>query len=111
MQTRTFSLIFMVFTMASLNAYAATKHPHTYSQSELQAMDTNRDAMVTKDEFLSYSEATFNEMSINNGVLMLHKRASKPAEGNASSMNNQPMGTTNGKEEVNERDAVNGKKY
>lgn len=113
MNKLTYSLMLptLALAMVTLNAHAATKYPRSYTQAELQSMDTNHDAMVSKEEFLAFSEASFKQMPLSNGVLMLNNQSGKHVEGNSSSMNNQPIGTTSGKDQVNERDAVNGKKY
>lgn len=105
----------------ALSANAATKMGMHHSQAELRAMDTSKDSMVSKDEFLAYHETMFNKMQLTNGMISLKAKAgasSKPADAassstgdDASSMNNKPIGTTTDNPNVNDKDAVNGKSY
>lgn len=97
--------------MSAVTAQAATKHPRYYSEAELHTMDTNHDAMVSKDEFLAYSEASFNKMQLTDGMIILRNKSASKAQQNESSMNNKPIGTTTENPNVNARDSVNGKHY
>ncbi len=92
---------------------AATKHPAHYSEAELKSMDTNQDNMVSKDEFLAYSELSFNKMKLTDGMISLKGKAKvkQTKSDETSSMNNKPIGTTTDNPNVNERDAVNGSNY
>lgn len=107
-------LLSTVITAFAVPASAATKHSSHYSESELKSMDSNKDSMVSKDEFLAYSELSFGKMKLTDGMISL-KGKSKPNKSKSvddeSSMNNKPMGTTSDNPSVNERDATNGKSY
>lgn len=102
----------MIGTFA-ISANAATKNPAHYSESELRTMDTNKDSMVSKDEFMTYSETAFSKMKLTDGMISLKgkSRVNKTNTDDTSSMNNKPIGTTTENPNVNERDAVNGKSY
>lgn len=102
----------MVGTFA-VSAMAATKQASHYSESELKSMDSNKDSMVSKDEFLAYSELSFSKMKLTDGMISLKGKAksSSKSTDDESSMNNKPIGTTSENPNVNERDAVNGKNY
>lgn len=97
------------------SAVAASKQNKHFSESELKLMDTNRDNMVSKDEFLSYNELSFDKMKLTDGMIMLkgktNTNSSAKSVDDESSMNNKPIGTTTENPSVNERDAVNGKNY
>jgi hypothetical protein len=97
----------------AVSAIAANKHGTNYSQLELNAMDTNKDSMVSKDEFLAYNELAFSKMKLTNGMISLKSKAKTNSKStdDESSMNNKPIGTTTENPNVNERDAVNGKSY
>lgn len=97
----------------AVSVNAATKHPAHYSEAELKTMDTNQDSMVSKDEFLAYSELSFNKMKLTDGMISLKgkAKAKQTKSDETSSMNNKPIGTTTDNPNVNERDAVNGNTY
>ncbi len=97
--------------LCAATAHGASKHPRYYSEAELHTMDTNHDAMVSKDEFLAYSETSFNKMQLTDGMIILKGKPVNKAEQNESSMNNKPIGTTTDNANVNARDSVNGKQY
>lgn len=100
----------------AVSATAATKQATHYTESELKSMDTNKDGMVSKDEFMAHSEMAFGKMKLTDGMISLKNKSksnsstSKPAD-DASSMNNKPIGTTTDNPTVNERDATSGKTY
>jgi hypothetical protein len=101
-----------VFATSAMAATIANKH---FSEAELKLMDTNKDNMVSKAEYLSYNEKAFNKMQLTNGMIMLKGNSksniSNSSMDDESSMNNKPIGTTSENPDVNERDAVNGKSY
>lgn len=98
----------------AVSASAATKQASHYTESELKTMDTNKDNMVSKDEFLAYNELAFSKMKLTDGMISLKSKANSnnsKSEGDKSSLNNKPIGTTTDNPRVNERDAVNGENY
>ena len=97
----------------AVSATAATKQASHYSESELKSMDSNKDNMVSKDEFLAYSELSFSKMKLTDGMISLksNPKSSSKNPDDESSMNNKPIGTTSENPAVNERDAVNGKTF
>ncbi|HEY0563102.1 MAG TPA: hypothetical protein VGD04_07225 [Methylophilus sp.] len=115
-------IISVIVGTCALTANAATKMGMQHNQAELRAMDTSKDSMVSKDEFLAYHETMFNKMKLTNGMISLKGKldsSTKPADAanptnpsdDASSMNNKPIGTTTDNPAVNDKDAVNGKTY
>lgn len=86
----------------------APKQSMQCSQSEMKKMDSNKDSMISKDEFLTYQEQAFDKMKQTDGMVSLKDSKSKS---NADSLNSKPMGTVTDNPEVNTRDAVNGKSY
>ncbi len=80
-------------------------------------IDGNHDGKISKEEFMSYHEQKFEHMKQADGMIDV-KEMRYPAKPvpmsdapNNSSMNNKPLGTTNGNDAVNPKDAGNGKKY
>lgn len=105
----------IIATTFATSAVAASKTNKQFSEAELKMMDTNQDSMVSKDEFMTYNELSFNKMKLTDGMINLKSNAKsnttvKPA-GDDSSMNKKPIGTTSENPSVNDRDAVNGKSY
>lgn len=109
----------MIVGTFAVSATAATKQATHYTESELKSMDTNKDGMVSKDEYMAHSEMAFGKMKLTDGMISLKNKSksnsstsstSKPAD-DASSMNNKPIGTTTDNPTVNERDATSGKTY
>lgn len=103
----------MIGTFA-MTVSAATHYANQYNESELKSMDTNNDNMVSKDEFLAYSEMAFSKMKLTNGMISLKNKNNSSETDNhdyESSLNDKPIGTTKDNPRVNKRDAVNGKKY
>jgi hypothetical protein len=78
------------------------KHDMSNKDNQMKMMDTNNDGMVSKDEYMTFHEETYNNM--------------KPGEGGISyksSMNNKPIGTTtgvskNGSVDVTKEGPING---
>lgn len=105
----------IVASTLAVSSFAASDYQKQYSEAELITMDTNKDSMVSKAEFLSYSELVFSKMKLTDGMIGLKSKAksntSTKSGENTSSMNSKPIGTTTGSPDVNERDAVNGKNY
>jgi hypothetical protein len=105
----------MVIGTFAMTASAATHYANQYSESELKSMDTNNDNMVSKDEFLAYSEMAFSKMKLTNGMISLKNKDTNSSKADnhdyESSLNDKPIGTTKDNPRVNKRDAVNGKRY
>lgn len=74
----------------------------TLGKNEMKAMDTNRDGVVSKDEYMMFQEKAYQDMKPgDNGISY------------KSSMNNKPIGTTtgvseNGSVDVTKSGPING---
>jgi hypothetical protein len=85
--------------------------------SNMKMMDTNHDGMLSKEEYMAYHEQQFGKMKQTDGLVDLNAGKSMPSNSmknkgdNNNSMNNKPIGTTTDNPNMNERDAVSGKKY
>lgn len=66
----------------------STKKSNTMSNSnkEMQLMDVDNNGMVSRDEYMNFHESTYGKMPQNENGGVSYK----------SSMNNKPIGTTNG---------------
>lgn len=100
--------LLLLISCYSLNA-AAEMHPvKDCTINEYQSMDGNKDGMLSKQEFMKFQEQHFDRIKQKDGMLSVKKM---DKEGNDSSMNNKPIGTTTDNPTVNDKDAVNGSKY
>lgn len=71
-------------------------------------MDSNKDGMVSKQEFMQFQERRFDKMKQKDGMVSLDQL---DTDSQNRSMNHKEMGTTSNNPNVNARDAVNGNKY
>jgi hypothetical protein len=101
--------VMLLISAFTLSAQAATKQHMQCGEEGLKNMDTNKDSMISKEEYLAYHEQAFDKMKLTDGMISL--KAKKMESDHDSSMNHKSMGTTSGKDNVNKRDAVNGESY
>jgi hypothetical protein len=87
--------------LGSSTACAVITNPDDISDSK------NKDVPSQVDQQKSTSDNTQDKMKSKK----MHQKSKMHEEKNDSSVNNKPIGTNTGKDEVNPEDAVNGKKY
>jgi hypothetical protein len=87
--------------LGSSSAFAVITTPDDISDSK------NRDMPSQVDQQKSTADNTQDKMKSKK----MHQKSKMHEEKNDNSMNNKPIGTTTGNDEVNTKDAVNGKKY
>lgn len=67
------------------------------NKMSMKMMDTNNDGMISKDEFMTYHEAMFDNMKQTDGMVNIKDMNSgMRGSHNRNSMNNKPIGTTSG---------------
>lgn len=91
---------------------AASNTPANDNQFLLKTMDCNQDNMVSKDEFLAYSEKAFNKMKLTNGKIHLKSKAKNEYQFlDADSSTVRKIGTTADNPVIYASDAVLVKTY
>jgi len=87
--------------LGSSSAFAVITTPDDMSDSK------NKDISNQADQQKSTSDSSQDKMKSKK----MHQKNKMHEEKNDNSMNNKPIGTTTDNNEVNPKDAVNGKKY